>query len=229
MIRIERLQPAPAILLSEGTAEGQSLCDRHDAGEREFHFKPRIYRHPTVLDALNHCHRSKCSYCEQIIDTDGDIEHFRPKAAYYWLAYRWDNLLLACRDCNSAKLQKFPLEDEAHRAVTHRDDHRREKPLLLNPATDDIDTQIGWRSSVVYPKQSDRAGERTIATLKLNRISLVKRRMEVLAQVDILLAAAALTDAPIATRAMAHLETMQTPSHQYSAMIRAYLQSRFAK
>lgn len=34
MIRIERPQPAPAILRSEGTAEEQSLCDRHDAGER---------------------------------------------------------------------------------------------------------------------------------------------------------------------------------------------------
>jgi len=224
MIRIERPQPAPAILLSEGTAEEQSLCDRHDAGEREFHFKPRIYRHPTVLDALNHCHRSKCSYCEQIIDTDGDIEHFRPKAAYYWLAYRWDNLLLACRDCNSAKLQKFPLEDEAHRAATHRDDHRREKPLLLNPATDDIDTQIGWRADVAYAKQP--VGQHTIATLKLNRISLVKRRMELLALVDRLVDVTALTDAPVATEAMAHLETMQTPNHQYSAMIRAYLQSR---
>ena len=67
----------------------------------------------------------KCAYCESRIaeNQPGDIEHFRPKNAvkdinnqnveinrghgnephpgYYWLAYSWQNLLPACRDCNS--------------------------------------------------------------------------------------------------------------------------------
>jgi uncharacterized protein (TIGR02646 family) len=54
----------------------------------------------------------KCAYCEAPTDTvaHGDVEHFRPKATYWWLAYCWDNLLFACQICNqSHKRLQFPV------------------------------------------------------------------------------------------------------------------------
>ena len=44
----------------------------------------------------------KCAYCEAPTDlvAHGDVEHFRPKSKYWWLAYCYDNYLYACQICN---------------------------------------------------------------------------------------------------------------------------------
>ena len=54
----------------------------------------------------------KCAYCEA--DTDvvahGDVEHYRPKSIYWWLAYTYDNYLFACQICNQVyKSDNFPI------------------------------------------------------------------------------------------------------------------------
>lgn len=44
----------------------------------------------------------KCAYCEtptSVVDY-GDVEHFRPKSKYWWLAYCYDNYLASCALCN---------------------------------------------------------------------------------------------------------------------------------
>ena len=81
----------------------------------------------------------KCGYCEIIISSDGDVEHYRPKKGiqeltregveaedskrlsgrgrpqiteqgYWWLAYEWDNYLLSCKICNQKyKNALFPV------------------------------------------------------------------------------------------------------------------------
>jgi uncharacterized protein (TIGR02646 family) len=53
----------------------------------------------------------KCAYCEATtaIVAHGDVEHFRPKSVYWWLAYTYDNYLYACQICNqSYKNDAFP-------------------------------------------------------------------------------------------------------------------------
>lgn len=53
----------------------------------------------------------KCAYCEAPTSTvaHGDVEHFRPKSLYWWLAYRFDNYLFACQICNQIyKSDHFP-------------------------------------------------------------------------------------------------------------------------
>jgi uncharacterized protein (TIGR02646 family) len=49
-----------------------------------------------------------CSYCERSIATGLEIEHIQPKALpqYLDLIGRWENLLLACRNCNATKGHK---------------------------------------------------------------------------------------------------------------------------
>jgi uncharacterized protein (TIGR02646 family) len=44
-----------------------------------------------------------CSYCEHPLSDLVPIEHVQPKSLYPALINEWDNLLLACYSCNSAK------------------------------------------------------------------------------------------------------------------------------
>lgn len=44
-----------------------------------------------------------CSYCERCIPSSLAVEHIRPKTHNPTLELSWDNLLLACTNCNSTK------------------------------------------------------------------------------------------------------------------------------
>ncbi len=51
----------------------------------------------------------KCAYCESpaTVVSFGDVEHFRPKSRYWWLAYCYENYLPACTICNQRFKQDF--------------------------------------------------------------------------------------------------------------------------
>jgi uncharacterized protein (TIGR02646 family) len=53
----------------------------------------------------------KCAYCESptSVVAYGDVEHFRPKSKYWWLAYCYENFLPACVICN----QRFKRDEFA--------------------------------------------------------------------------------------------------------------------
>ncbi len=58
----------------------------------------------------------KCAYCEANTDVvaHGDVEHYRPKGIYWWLAYTYDNYLYACQICNQVyKSDNFPVTSTA--------------------------------------------------------------------------------------------------------------------
>lgn len=53
----------------------------------------------------------KCAYCETSTEVvaHGDVEHFRPKSIYWWLAFAFDNYLFSCQICNQTfKGDRFP-------------------------------------------------------------------------------------------------------------------------
>jgi 5-methylcytosine-specific restriction endonuclease McrA len=84
----------------------------------------------------------KCAYCERCEERRrNDVEHFRPKAranrlpgsalthGYWWLAWRWDNLLFACAVCNRSWTKDwFPLEDDTHALQPGDPPPGRERP-----------------------------------------------------------------------------------------------------
>ncbi len=138
LIRIHKPTPPPAKLLRDGKNKrrSHSLAYTRDpkayrTGGKKFDFEARIYNHPTVKQALIAAQFGKCCFCERIVGTDGDVEHFRPKQAYqqapgdslerpgyYWLAYEWDNLYLSCSACNQRHKQNlFPLQNPGDRAI----------------------------------------------------------------------------------------------------------------
>ena len=180
--------------IAEAAAGGKVSVSDHYKGQKE------AYRDREGM------FKGKCAFCEQSIvgNQHGDIEHFRPKAAvqdenwqpvtrmasgadeehpgYYWLAYDWQNLLLACISCNQVAIgrewgkgNRFPV------AGTHawsHDDESDEQPLLLNPAIDEpsehmtLDGQTG-----VLIELSER-GRATIAILGLNKRDLPAKRAQ---------------------------------------------------
>src|SRR5687768_2476393 len=96
MIRINKTKyPPPPVLLKEGALEcnayiasytsaspGYHLAD-HSA-RTKFDFSSAIYAHDSVKELLKHIQDHKCCFCEAKVShiSHGDIEHFRPKAAF---------------------------------------------------------------------------------------------------------------------------------------------------
>ncbi len=98
-----------------------------------------------------------CAYCGDLIGRTGeDVEHFRPKSLYWFLAYAFDNYLTSCSRCNSSrKINKFDLRPGAVRA-TNRRGLRGEQRLLLDPVRDRVedamnlvlvDAQYLWKTN----------------------------------------------------------------------------------
>ncbi|WP_425070725.1 hypothetical protein [Sagittula sp. S175] len=140
--------PAPEIESKWSKAKAQLLLETHD----------------------------KCAYCESNVTAVafGDVEHYRPKSVYWWLAYVYDNYLASCSVCNqqfkSAQFeytgQKMPdpvitadLSDDDLEALarTFAPDplkaeaiaaftalHRAEAPLIPNPYFDDPADLFAW-------------------------------------------------------------------------------------
>jgi uncharacterized protein (TIGR02646 family) len=123
----------PKPFLAAAKREGADVARRPEARRGSYPFK--AYRHKSLKEALEAIFQKKCAYCETQYEVAGylEVEHYRPKNAYYWLAADWSNLLPSCKRCNNGKLAKFPLGD-ASRQARKKGHERRESPLLLNPS-----------------------------------------------------------------------------------------------
>ena len=81
----------------------------------------------------------KCPICEKTIDNYDDIDHFRPKnAGYPFLKCKYKNYMVMCADCNRGyKRTYFPLCEKSKKA-TCEEELVHEKPLIVNPCSDNI-------------------------------------------------------------------------------------------
>jgi uncharacterized protein (TIGR02646 family) len=208
MIAIHRPAAVPPILLSKGRELCEAHISEHANGIIAFDFERTVYGDPEVKSTLRIAQHDKCGFCEAKVThvAFGDVEHFRPKAAfralpgddltkpgYYWLAYDWTNLLFACEQCNRRhKGNLFPLVDETTRVRSHSDDLAREVPLFIDPTAEDPTTHIGFREEYPYPISGSPRGSATIRALGLDRPELVERRRERLKKIRLLRDAARL-------------------------------------
>jgi len=156
-----------------------------------------IYRDDNCRAALEELFHRKCAYCETVIaGATWEVEHFRPKGrvaeradhpGYYWLAYEWRNLYPTCELCNKrrkdrplwgdlryagtgGKLDQFPLEDEALRAMSHTENLSLERPLLLDPCTDWPESHLRYDLlGQVQPAPADRRARASITVFNLKR------------------------------------------------------------
>ncbi len=217
MIRVDRerqdprskertpIQPPESWFKSAKQATAKAIAEgkAHRVGE--------LYRHQDVRKALEGLFYDKCAYCESLPgpSSSWDVEHYRPKGGvverpdhpgYYWLAYTWTNLYMACALCNqrrkdaprwddpqtlpaAGKATQFPLEDEGDRAMSPKEDLGRERPLLLDPCdpAEDPEAHLTYDSrGRILPRQpDDRRALETIRILHLNRRRLRKHRLRI--------------------------------------------------
>jgi uncharacterized protein (TIGR02646 family) len=94
-------------LLARTTHEKRVIIINNGSYIDETSFNNR-YKKDDVRIALNNIYKSKCAFCESKIE-QYHIEHYRPKMIYYWLAFSWDNLIMACATCNQNKGTNFEL------------------------------------------------------------------------------------------------------------------------
>ncbi len=143
------------------------------------------YKCQDVKDKLKTIYNHKCVYCEQSIERC-DVEHYRPKSIYYWLAYSWDNLLYCCSPCNTNKGNRFkvarkvtindyPIKD-IHNLRDIYDSY--ESPKFINPEKEDIYLDIIYEKNGFIHSNDDRT-QYTITECKLDRGDLNDRRFQV--------------------------------------------------
>lgn len=99
------------------------------------------YKTSDIKDRLKNLYPN-CCFCG-IHDQQLEVEHYRPKAKYYWLTYSWDNLLYSCTKCNKAKWNHFDIkgacatfsENDDISGINNLSDvyDKQEEPLLINP------------------------------------------------------------------------------------------------
>jgi uncharacterized protein (TIGR02646 family) len=247
MIRVFKPTIIPTILETRGMEATRRLCEAVERGELSLGFDERIYADRTVKDALIAAQHGKCCFCESKIGIEGDVEHFRPKAAfrqsenaplekpgYYWLAYSWNNLLLCCTQCNQREKKNFfPLAPNHQRARHPNDSLSAEQSLFLDPSVDDPAEHLYFdRHDILWRTER---GQVTIQELGLDRIDrgLYERRREHLKNLMLLWAAreklmerVPLTDQELSLvqEITAQLERCQQPTAEFSAMARCALQ-----
>jgi hypothetical protein len=110
--KLERVRTAAAIPAAfRGTgrvAKSLELIQARAAGPVEFNSNVWKAAKPQLKLETG----GKCAYCESPTDTvaHGDVEHYRPKSKYWWLAYCYENYLYACQICNQVhKGDEFPV------------------------------------------------------------------------------------------------------------------------
>jgi hypothetical protein len=243
MIRVNKPHDAPAILKTKGKAKRGVHVAAYNRGERQFSFDAKIYGHKTVKDALIKAQHDKCFLCESKIThiSHGDVEHFRPKAAYrqsandtlhtgyYWLAYEWSNLFLACQLCNQVfKKNLFPLSNPTARATSHKKSLNKEKPLYLDPSVDHPEQHISFRREVPFPINGSERGKATITDLGLTRPKLNEKRFEHYRLLQSLYDLACMNPpTPESDRAQALLDRAVLDSAEYAGMSRAAIKASF--
>jgi hypothetical protein len=80
----------------------------------------------------------KCAYCESptAVVAYGDVEHFRPKDIYWWLAFTYDNYTFSCQICNQTfKKAKFPVSGKRLKPPTRLPKAKPVGVALSNLAT----------------------------------------------------------------------------------------------
>src|SRR5688572_18289656 len=146
-----------------------------------------------ITDDLNRVCKGKCAYCESRLSewSAMNVESFRPKSGakgltsssyapmhYWWLAYAWDNMLMACEICNQKyKRDFFPVEDEGKRAPIGATGEEliKENALLIDPAFDNPAEHLAFEESGLIRPLTTK-GKVTVDIIGLNREELVSGR-----------------------------------------------------
>lgn len=132
-------------------------------------------------EELQKCQGFKCCFCEKPV-ANGQVEHFRPKngwqqargagnaltkPGYYWLAYRWENMLISCSECNQngQKGNLFPINGV--RATTPTCSLNLENKVIIDPSEEDPAEYISFNKEIPVGIDNAGRGDANISIFKL--------------------------------------------------------------
>jgi hypothetical protein len=220
----------------------QDLAAKHQdafAPVKPYNFNPDVWK--AIKQYLYALSNDKCGYCEAevLVTSDGEVEHYRPKAAvdtdaghpgYYWLAYSIENYVPTCHKCNTGKGKRNQFPIKGKRVRKPGGSVAAEKPLLLQPFVDSPDKHLKF---IVNTSQAslalgciagmDEIGKTSVQVYQLNREHLVVDRQKA---VDALRDQLALSWLDAAKRKRL-IERIRTGNYPYPATCRAVLQAWF--
>jgi len=147
------------------------------------------YKRDDIKIALKSIYNNKCAYCEQRIE-QSHVEHYRPKDKYHWLAFSWDNLILACPLCNQNKGIHFEIRGAKMNFINTNDNilniHKslrsydlQERPKMVNPEVTDPINKIKFTKNGTI-ESDDENFAYTIEKCKIDRIDLNDQRRTLL-------------------------------------------------
>jgi len=198
---------------------------------------------------------AKCLWCEQLRSSrrELDVDHYRPKVyvtewsgdppfvsdtpppeihvgpGYWWLAFEWTNLSMACKTCNQGwKRNLFPVEPP--RGTCAPGIENNERPLLLDPASSfQVRDHFRWTIGGIMEPLS-RQGRATIVTLGLNRRELLVRRTKVAIAInqvlDRLMEALRRRSELMQRKALAELASFGSRREEFTSMVRWFVEER---
>lgn len=227
----------PSLNHTKVTAHADRLADAQAKGEEDITFRANYWNEADVRGALRAMQGFACAYCGSKVGTtdegsredEGDVDHFRPKALYPWLAYTFSNHLLSCGVCNSRrKRDEFPTTCGPRVHAPRRERVAAERHLWIDPSRDPVDELLTWEFptrvlrggllTVVEPRLAPTAGldpwselraRVTLDTFQGDDPELRQRRVR---------ACAAAAERPA--------EWAATAFHEHGAAVRAFLRHR---
>lgn len=171
------------------------------------------YRHSDVKLSVLAETSEKCAYCESKVTHVyfGDVEHIRPKDRFPESRLDYDNLTLVCAICNNKKLDYFDAANP-----------------IINPYISDPNAHMVALGPLVWKRDADAVGQRTIDLIDLNRVELVQRRRECLERVGALADRfVAASPGPLRVALSEQLRKEAEGSSEYAFVTRAFLRSAY--
>jgi uncharacterized protein (TIGR02646 family) len=178
---------------SGGKLAGKHVQVREQNPAAELKF-PEHWNEADVRGALYAMHGRVCVYCQCDLPQNdaGDVEHFRPKSIYWWLAYVFSNYFLRCSTCNRVrKREKFPLPaGGVPLSYANRDLLDGEVFALLHPERDPVENWVKVdyenelcpvlaKDGLLPGSEPARRVEETVRFFKLNEnVRLIRQRYE---------------------------------------------------
>lgn len=135
------------------------------------------YAHSQIRESLNTMSFCKCFYCERKLkDIPQEVDHFIEVAERKDLAYEWDNLYLACDNCNNKQPNRSIPVAEAINPCHHSDE--------------EIQQHLAFEGEIIRARNNSDLGRRTIQKYRLDspqqdhvRLKAIKRFQTILIEI----------------------------------------------
>lgn len=169
------------------------------------------YRHPEIKGTLKEETADKCAYCESKLghSSPGDVEHKVPSSKAPQLHFQWDNLTLACQECNRRKNAFYDEHDG-----------------FLDPYSDDVEDLLEHLGPIVTWKTGENRAEVCVNILELSsakRLKLFEMKLQKLLELCHVLErySSSALDSPLRDLLARQVRDMAAKSSEYSSMVRA--------